>query len=79
MGNLDLPYAEYAKALSISLVHITARDVLTKKESVPCVGRRFLIPRTTNRPQFDLVFVAGDLSLAEKGMFVDDCVDTSEC
>lgn len=31
MGNLDFPHAEYAKALSISLVHITVRDVLTKK------------------------------------------------
>lgn len=71
MGNLDLPHAGYAKALSISLVHITARDVLTKKESVPCVGKRLLIPRTTNRPQFDFVFVAGEPSLAEKGMFVN--------
>lgn len=31
MGNLDLPLAEYAKALSISLVHTTARDVPTRK------------------------------------------------
>lgn len=76
MGNLDLLLAEYAKALSISLVHITVRDVLTKKEFVPCVGRRFLTPRTTNRPPFDLLFVAGDSSLAEKGMFVD--VDSSK-
>lgn len=71
MGNLDLPHAEYAKALSTSLDHITVRDVLTKKEFVPCVGRRLLTPRTTNRHQFDLLLVDGDSSLAEKGMFVD--------
>lgn len=31
MANLGLPHAEYAKAPSISLVHITVKDVLTKK------------------------------------------------
>lgn len=60
MANLDLPLAEYAKALSISLVHTTARDVLTRKEFVPCVERKLLTPRTTNRPQFDLFSLSGD-------------------
>lgn len=65
MARVDLPPAEYAKVLSISLVHTTARDVHTKKEFVPCVEKRFLTPRTTNRPQFDSF-----LALVERGVFV---------
>ncbi len=60
-----------------SLVSVTHLYVLTtslfllSQEFVPCVGRRLLTPRTTNRHQFDLLLVDGDSSLAEKGMFVD--------
>lgn len=62
MARVDLRPAEYAKVLYISLVHTTAKGVLTKKEFVPCVGRRLLTQRSTNRHQFDLfIFVSGDV------------------
>ncbi|KAL7869426.1 hypothetical protein AOLI_G00134140 [Acnodon oligacanthus] len=76
MENLDLPHAEYAKALSTRQDHTTARDVLTKRGSVLCVGRRFLTPRTTNRPQCDCVagrqFVTLELRI-EGGKPEGDC------
>lgn len=62
MARVDLRPAEYAKVLYISLVHTTAKGVLTKKEFVPCVGKRLLTQRTTNRHQFDLfILVSGDV------------------
>lgn len=106
MENLDLPLAEYAKALSISLVHTTARDVLTRK--VRCLNALlfltqiyiyiltsplFLLCRNLchvweegywhQELQTDLSLIYSllpeILCLAEKGMFVDDYVDSTTC
>uniref|UniRef100_A0A8C1Y3K9 Cysteine-rich PDZ-binding protein n=1 Tax=Cyprinus carpio TaxID=7962 RepID=A0A8C1Y3K9_CYPCA len=71
--------------LRCSLVSVTHLYVLTTplflllQEFVPCVERRLLTPRTTNRPRFDLLLDYRDLSLSEKWMFVDICVDSSTC
>jgi len=102
MANLDLPLAEYAKALSISLVHTTARDVLTRK--VRCLDALLFLPQiyifspplsfyfpgicamcgkkvidTKNYKQTSVWFILSCRCLAEKGMFMDDYVDSTTC
>lgn len=55
MVRLVLQSVEYAKAPYINQAHTTARDVPTKKVFVPCVERRYLIQRITNRPPSDWI------------------------
>lgn len=53
MEKLGSPPVEYAKALSTSQVPTTARVVPTKKEYVPCVGKRCSTQKITSRPPSD--------------------------
>lgn len=49
MERINFPLAEFVKVLCTNPVLITARAVPTKRASVQCVGKRFWIPRTTNK------------------------------
>lgn len=45
--------AGFVSLLYINLAHIIVKDVPTRKEYVPCVARRSLRPRTTDKHQFE--------------------------
>lgn len=49
MERINSPLAEFVKVLCTNQVLITARAVPTKRASVPCVEKRFWIPKTTSK------------------------------
>ncbi|KAL0984110.1 hypothetical protein UPYG_G00137210 [Umbra pygmaea] len=78
MGSLErraLAFAESARALFTNQDLTTARAVPTRKGSVPCVGKRFWTPRTTNRPLSDNLrtCIQVDWSEGGKTQMRNDC------